>query len=46
MRRFGQERKQLERYSPPEFFSSFVLSITKYDPIKVKEAIESTKGEL
>ena len=46
MKRPGQTRKQHERYSSPDFFSTFTLSSIENDPRIVKEAIDSIEGEL
>ena len=46
MRRSGQARKQLDKYSPANFFSSFSLSTTVDYHRMVEEAIDSMKGEL
>jgi hypothetical protein len=37
LRRSVRDRRQPERYSPPDFHSNFVLSITDDDPITVRE---------
>jgi hypothetical protein len=42
----GSERRQLERYTPPDFHSSFSFSITDDDPITVREAVDSKDGKL
>ena len=46
MWRSSEARKQLERYSPPEFHPGFALSTIENDPITVKEAIDLKEGEL
>jgi len=46
VRRSGQARKQLHRYSPPKFCSNFALSTTKEEPRTIKEAIDLIEGEL
>ena len=46
MRRSVRERGQPERYSPSDFCSNFVLSITDDDPRTVKEAVDSEDGKL
>jgi hypothetical protein len=47
VRRSGRARKQLDKYSPPNFHSALSLSATKEEHlITVKEAIDSTEGEL
>jgi len=39
-------RKLDERYSPPYFHYTCVLSTTKNDPKSVKELVDLTKGKL
>ena len=46
LRRSSQERRKLERYSPPDCCSHFSLSITNDDPRNVKEAINSEDSDL
>ena len=47
MRRYGRARQQVNRYSPPNFHLAFALSATEEEyPITLKEAIDSTEGEL
>jgi hypothetical protein len=46
LRRLVWERRQLERYSPPDFHSNFSLSITDDDPRTVREAVDSEDGKL
>ena len=41
LRRSVQERRQLERYTPLDFHSSFILSIIDDDPIIVRESMNS-----
>jgi hypothetical protein len=41
-----RERRQLERYSPPDFRSNFDLSITDDDPRIVREAVNSEDSKL
>ena len=42
----SQERKQHQRYSPPKIHVAFALYSIENDPRIVKEAFDSTKGEL
>ena len=46
MRRSDRVRRQVERYSPPDFCSNFVLSITDDDPRTAKEAMDSEDSKL
>jgi hypothetical protein len=46
LRRSMRERRQPERYSPPNFRSNFYLSITEDDPRTVKEAMNSKDSKL
>jgi hypothetical protein len=46
VRRLERVRKIVERYSPPEFHSTFVLNSIDDEPKSVGEAVNSTKGEL
>jgi hypothetical protein len=41
-----RERRQPERYSPPDFHSNFYLSITVDDPRTVREAMNSEDSKL
>jgi hypothetical protein len=41
-----REKRQLERYSPPDFYSNFALSITDDDPITFREAVNSEDSKL
>jgi hypothetical protein len=41
LRRSVRDKRQPERYSPPDFLSNFSLSITDDDPKAVKEAVNS-----
>jgi hypothetical protein len=41
LRRSVRDRRQPERYSPPDFRSNFSLSITDDDPRIVREAVNS-----
>jgi hypothetical protein len=46
LRRSVWERRQYERYTPPDFHSNSVLSITDDDPSTVREALDSKDGKL
>jgi hypothetical protein len=46
LRRSVRERRQPERYSPPDFHSNFSLSITDDDPRTVREAVNSEDSKL
>jgi hypothetical protein len=46
LRRSVRERRQPERYSPPDFCSNFALSITDDDPRTVREAVNSEDSKL
>jgi hypothetical protein len=46
VRRSERVRKPIERYSPPEFYSAFMLNGIDYDPKSVGEAVDSTEGKL
>ena len=46
LRRSMRERRQLERYSPPNFRSNFSLSITDDDPRTVREVVNSEDSKL
>jgi hypothetical protein len=46
LRRSVRDRRQLERYSPPDFPSNFSLSITDDDPITVKEVVNLEDSKL
>jgi hypothetical protein len=46
VRRLERLIKPFERYSMPEFFSSFVLTYIDNDPKSVSEAVDSTKGKI
>ena len=46
MRRSVQERRQPERYSPSDFYSSFSLTITDDDPRTIREAVDLEDGKL
>jgi hypothetical protein len=41
-----RDKRQLERYSPPDFRSNFALSIIDDDPKTVKEAVNSKDSKL
>jgi hypothetical protein len=46
LRRSVRDRRQPERYSPPDFRSNFALSITDDDPKTVREAVNSEDSKL
>jgi hypothetical protein len=46
LRRSVRDRRQPERYSPPDFHSNFSLSITDDDPRTVREAVNSEDSKL
>jgi len=46
LRRSVRDRRQPERYSPPDFRSNFALSITDDDPRTVREAVNSEDSKL
>jgi hypothetical protein len=46
LRRSVRDRRQPERYSPPDFRSNFALSITNDDPRTVREAVNSEDSKL
>jgi transposase InsO family protein len=46
LRRSVRERRLLERYTPSDFRSNFVLSITDDNPRTVREAVDSQDGNL
>jgi hypothetical protein len=46
LRRSVRERRQPERYSPPNFRSNFSLSIIDDDPRTVREAVNSEDSKL
>jgi hypothetical protein len=46
LRRLVWERRQLKRYTPPNFHSSFSLSITDDDPRTIREAVDSEDSKL
>ena len=41
LRRFDRERRPVDRYSPPDFRSAFVLSTISDEPRSIKEAVNS-----
>jgi hypothetical protein len=46
LRRSIWERRKRERYTPPDFHSNFVFSITNDDPRIVREAVDSKDEKL
>ena len=46
VRRFDCERRLVDRYSPPDFRSAFVLSVVSDEPRSVKEALNSEECKL
>jgi hypothetical protein len=46
LRRSVRDKRQPERYSPPDFRSNFALSITDDDPRTVREAVNSKDSKL
>ena len=46
LRRHDHVRRSVERYSPPNFHSSFVLSVINDEPRFVKESINPEEGKL
>jgi hypothetical protein len=46
VRRSKRVRKPVERYSPPDFHSTFVLTSIDDEPKSVGEAVDSTEGKL
>ena len=46
LRRSSREIRKPERYSPPNFFSHFAMSITDDDPRNVKEFVNSEDSDL
>ena len=46
LRRSVRDRRQLERYSPPDFRSNFSLYIIDDDPRTVREAVNSEDSKL
>jgi hypothetical protein len=41
-----QEKRKLERYTPPNFLAKFSLFITEDDPRIVREAVDTKDGKL
>ena len=46
LRRFDCERRPVDRYSPPDFRSAFVLFVVSDEPISVKEAVSYEECKL
>jgi hypothetical protein len=46
LRRSVQKRRKPKRYTPPDFHSSFSLSIIDNDPRTVREVVDSKDGKL
>ena len=46
LRRYDHVRRPVERYSPPDFFSSFILSTINDEPRSVKEVVSSEECKL
>ena len=46
VRRSNRERRPVDRYSPPDFRSTFVLSAVSDEPRSVKEAVNSEECKL
>jgi hypothetical protein len=46
LKRLMRERRQIERYIPPDFYSNFALSIIDDDPRIVREAVNSEDSKL
>ena len=46
VRRSERVRKLVERYSPPDFYSTFLLTSIDEDPKSVREAVNSVEGKL
>ena len=46
VRRFDRERRPVDRYSPPDFCSAFVLFVVSDEPRSVKEAVNSEECKL
>jgi hypothetical protein len=46
LRRSVRDKRQLERYIPPDFCSNFALSITDDDPRTIKELVNSKDSKL
>jgi hypothetical protein len=46
LKRLVRETRQLERYSPLDFYANFALSITDDDPNTVRETMNSEDSKL
>ena len=46
LRRSDRERRPVERYSPPNFHSAFVLSAVNDEPKPIKETVSSEECKL
>ena len=46
LRRFDRVRRPIERYSPPDFRSAFVLFVVNDEPRLVKEAVSFEECKL
>jgi len=46
VRRSNRERRPVDRYSPPDFRSAFVLFVVSDEPRSVKEAVNSEECKL
>jgi hypothetical protein len=46
IRRSGRIKKPVERYSPPDFHSTFMLTSIDDEPKLVGEAVDSTEGKI
>jgi hypothetical protein len=46
VRRYDRERRLVDRYSPPDFHSTFFLSAASDEPRSVKEAVNSEECKL
>ena len=46
LRRYGSVRRPVEKYSPPNFYSSFVLYIINDEPRSIKEVVSSEECKL
>ena len=46
MRRFDHVRRSVERYTPLDFHSTFVLSSINYEPIFVKATVKTDEGKI
>jgi len=45
IRRFGRVRRKEERYSPLDFYSTYVLSISDDDPKSIREVVDLGEGK-